>query len=168
MRLLVLLALCCSVCLVACGGDDEEAAPTGSGAAAESASGGGSEDWTTEVNAVCKRSQAETKKLAARAQEDTQATDEKLTAEIIERSVPLQQELLDELGGVEPPEELAGEYDDFLARIGDGVELFPRLADSIRSGKEDQELAAEFEAIADDTRPFAQEHGLDACVPEAG
>ena len=168
MRLLVLLSLCCSLCLVACGGDDEEPATAGSGGTEETSSGVGSQDWVKEVNAICTRNEKETQKLAAQAQEDVQATDEKLTAEIIERSVPLQEQLLGELGEIEPPEELAADYDAFLAGIGDGVDLFPQLAESIRSGKEDQELAAKFEEIANDTRPFAQEHGLDACIPDAG
>jgi hypothetical protein len=168
MRLLVLLSLCCALCLVACGGDDEEPATSGSGGTEESSSGGGSNDWVKQVNAICKRNEQETQKLAAQVQEDIQATDEKLSAAIIERSVPLQEELLGELGEIEPPEELAADYDAFLDRIGDGVDLFPRLAESIRSGKEDQELAGEFEEVANETRPFAQEHGLDACIPEAG
>jgi hypothetical protein len=171
MRLL-LLALACAVCLVACGGgDDEEPVPAGSGsgdATEESSSGGGSEDWTAQVNAVCRRNQRETQKIAAEAQEEGGATDEELTATVIERSVPLQEQLLAELDDVEPPEDVADDYDSFLDRIGDGVDLFPRLAGSVRSGKEDQELAEEFGKIADETRPFAQEHGLDACIPDAG
>ncbi len=171
MRFFLLLTLACAACLVACGGDDEEPAPAGSGggAAEESSSGGGgSEDWAEQVNAICRRNETETQKIAAEAQEEIDATDARLSAEIIERTVPLQKDLLGELGDVQPPEAIAEDYDEFLARIDDGVDLLPQLAESLRSGKEDPELAAKFEEIAQDTRPFAAEHGLDACVPDAG
>ena len=130
--------------------------------------GGGSEDWAAQVNAICERNEKETQKIAAKAQDELEANDARLSAEIIERTVPLQKDLLAELGDVEPPEDIAEDYDAFLARIDDGVDLLPRLAESLRSGKEDPELAAKFEEIAQDTRPFAAEHGLDACVPDAG
>ena len=165
MRLL-LLTLACAVCLVACGGDDEEPATSGSGSGADADAA--QEDWTAEVNAICKRNERETQKLAAQAQEESEARDEELTADIIERTIPLQKQLLGELGEIEPPEDVAEDYDAFLARIDDGVDLFPRLAESLRSGKQDQELVAEFDEIAQDTRPFAAEHGLDACVPDSG
>jgi hypothetical protein len=178
MRLLPIV-LACAVCVVACGGDDEEPVPSGSGngAAAQSSSGGGAaeesssggaEDWAKQVSAVCEGVEKKTEQLAARVQEELQANDQRLTAALIERTIPLQEKSLDALGEIEPPGDIAGEYDEFLARIGDGVDRFPRLAESVRSGKEDPELAAEFEAIAQDTRPFAAEHELDACVPEAG
>ena len=182
MRLL-LLALACAVCLVACGGDDEDPAPagSGSGAAEESSadsggssedssadSGGGSEDWAAQVNEICARNETETQKIATKAQEELEANDARLSAEIIERTVPLQKDLLGELGDVQPPEDVGEDYDAFLARIDDGVDLLPRLAESLRSGEEDPELAAKFEEIAQDTRPFAAEHGLHACVPDAG
>jgi hypothetical protein len=164
MRLPLLLALACAVCLVACGGDDEEPAPAGSSAAEESSSGGGSDDWAAQVNAICKRNQQETQQIASRAQEEIEATDERLTAAIIERQVPLQEELLGELRDVEAPEDLADDYEAFLDRIEDGVELFPRLAGSIRTGEEDPDLRTEFEEIAKETQPFAQEQGLTDCI----
>ena len=160
MRLPLLLALGCALALASCGGDDEEPATNGSG-------GGGNGDWTAEVNEICRRNQADTQEIAADVQEDGR-TGAKATAEIIDRSTESSRELLDDLREVEPPGEVSEDYARFLDSIESGIDLYPQLADSIRDGKEDPELAKQFEELAGDTRPFAQEHGLTDCVPAEG
>ena len=162
MRLLVLLATCCSLALVSCG-DDEEPAGGGSGADG----GGGNGDWVAEVNRICRQNQEDTQRIAAEVQEDV-GTGAKATAEIIDRSTESSGELLGELREVETPDDVSDDYESFLGEIENGIDLYPQLADSIREGKEDPELAKQFEAIASETRPFAQEHGLTDCVPEQG
>ena len=157
---LVLLALGCSLALASCGGDDEEPATAGSG-------GGGSADWTAEVNEICRQNQADTQEIAADVQEDV-GSGAKATAEIIDRSTESSRELLDQLRDVEPPDDVSEDYSAFLDSIESGIDLYPQLADSIREGKEDPELAEQFEELANDTRPFAREHQLTDCVPEQG
>ena len=159
MRLLVLLAACCSLALVSCG-DDEEPAGGGSGA-------DGNGDWVTEVNRICRQNQEDTQRIAAEVQEDV-GTGAKATAEIIDRSTESSGELLGELREVKAPDDVSDDYESFLDQIEDGIALYPQLADSIRERKEDPALAERFEAIAGETRPFAQEHGLSDCVPEQG
>src|SRR5687768_7771791 len=161
MRFLLLLAVCCAVALVACG-DDEEPAPAGSGA-----NGGGSGDWAADVNRICRRNQADTQQIAADVQEDV-GTGAKATAEIIDRSTGSSRELLDELRDVQPPDDVSEDYSAFLDQIESGIDLYPQLADSIRERREDPELAKQFDELASETRPFAQEHGLTDCVPAEG
>ena len=162
MRLLVLLALCCSIALVSCGGDDEEPATSGSGS-----DGGGTGDWVAEVNGICRQNQKDTQQIADEVQQDV-GTGAEATAEIIDRSTESSGELLDDLRGVETPDDVSDDYSAFLDQIESGMDLYPQLADSIREGKEDPALAQQFEEIANDTRPFAKEHGLSDCVPEQG
>ena len=160
MRFLLLIALCCSVALVSCGGDDEEPA-TGSG------SGSGDADWTDEVNAICRQNRDDTQRIAAEVQEDV-GTGVKATAEIIDRSTDSSKALIGDLRDIEPPDDISEDYDAFLDRIEEGTDLYPELADSIRERKEDPELAKQFEELANQTRPFAQEHELTDCVPDQG
>jgi len=157
--LLVLLTLACSLVLASCGGDDEEPATGGSG--------GGNGDWAAEVNKICRQNQADTQKIAAEVQEDVGAG-AKATAEIIDRSSESSRELLDQLRDVQPPDDVSEDYAQFLDSIESGIDLYPQLADSIREGKEDPELAKQFEELASNTRPFAQEHALTDCVPAEG
>jgi len=157
--LLLLLTLGCSLALASCGGDDEEPATGGSG--------GGNGDWAAEVNKICRQNQADTQQIAAEVQEDVGAS-AKATAEIIDRSTESSRELLDDLREVQPPDDVSEDYAQFLDSIESGIDLYPQLADSIREGKEDPELAKQFEELASDTRPFAQEHALTDCVPAEG
>ena len=158
MRLLLLLALCCSVALISCGGDDEEPAASGSGADG---------DWVAEVNKICRQNRDETQRIAAEVQEDV-GTGAKATAEIIDRSTDSSKALIGDLRDIEPPADVSEDYSAFLDQIEEGTDLYPELADSIREGKEDPELAKQFEELANQTRPFAQEHRLTDCVPDQG
>ena len=162
MRLLLLLAVCCCLALGSCGDDDE---PAGGGSGTDG--GGGTGDWVAEVNRICRQNQEDTQRIAAEVQEDV-GTGAKATAEIIDRSTESSGELLGDLRDVETPEDVSDEYSSFLDQIENGIDLYPQLADSIREGKEDPELAKQFEAIAGETRPFARKHGLSDCVPEQG
>jgi len=159
MRLLVLLATCCSLALVSCG-DDEEPAASGSGSGADG-------DWVAEVNKICRQNRDETQRIAAEVQEDV-GTGAKATAEIIDRSTDSSKALIGDLRDIEPPADVSEDYTAFLDQIEEGTDLYPELADSIREGKEDPELAKQFEELANQTRPFAQEHRLTDCVPDQG
>jgi hypothetical protein len=157
-RLLVLLAIGCSLALVSCGDDEEPAGADGAG---------GNGDWVAEVNRICRRNQEDTQRIAAEVQEDV-GTGAKATAEIIDRSTESSGELVGALRDVETPDDVSDDYSAFLDQIESGIDLYPQLADSIREGKEDPGLAEQFEALASGTRPFAEEHGLNDCVPDQG
>jgi hypothetical protein len=158
--LLLLLALGCALALASCGGDDEEPA-TGSG------SGSGNGDWTAEVNAICRKNRDETQRIAAEVQQDS-GTGAKATAEIIDRSTDSSKALIGDLRDVDTPDDVSDDYEAFLDSIEEGTDLYPRLADAIRENKEDKDLTQQFESIANETRPFAKEHGLTDCVPDEG
>ena len=128
MRLLVLLATCCSLALVSCG-DDEEPAGGGSGAD----SGGGNGDWVAEVNRVCRQNQEDTQQIAAEVQEDV-GTGAKATAEIIDRSTESSGELLGDLREVETPDDVSDDYSPSSTRSRTG-------STSIRSSRTRSESA---------------------------
>ena len=124
-------------------------------------------DWVAEVNKICRQNRDETQQIAAEVQEDV-GTGAKATAEIIDRSTDSSKALIGDLRDIEPPADVSEDYSAFLDQIEEGTDLYPELADSIREGKEDPELTKQFEELASQTRPFAQEHRLTDCVPDQG
>ena len=89
------------------------------------------------------------------------------SADVIERSIPVQEDLLGRLREVEVPGDVREDYTAFLDRIESSLPLFDDLAEAVRRNREDPELTTEFAQIAADTRPFANEHGLTECLPDA-
>ena len=158
----LLLILTCSLGLAACGGGDDGGS-SGSG----SGSGGGNADWAAEVEKICRDNQEATQKVAA----DVQAeglSGRQAAAEAIERSTPAAEDLVARLDDIDPPDDVQADYDTFITRIGDALELYPELADTVRANKEDKDLTARFQDLAGQTRPFAQKYGLDDGVTDAG
>ena len=158
MRLLLLLTLGCALALASCGGDDEEPAGAGSG---------GDSDWTAQVNKICRQNQADSQRIATEVQEEV-GSGPKATAEIIERSTETSRGLIDDLRDVQTPDDVSEDYDAFLDGIEEGIDLYPELAESVRENKQNPDLAKDFERLANETRPFAKEHGLSDCIPSQG
>ena len=168
-RTLPALLLALAVSLAACGGDDEEAGTAATPSATASAHGSDHDAdtvaWAEEVNGICTDNKEEVEKIAAEVQAEGLPADE-TAAEVIERTGSSTAKLLERLRGAEAPADIQGDYDAFLDGIEQSVPLLDRLAGDLRDGKEDPALAAEFARIAAETRPFATEHELTACLPD--
>ena len=52
-------------------------------------------------------------------------------------------------------------------RIEDALDLFPKIAEGVRTGNPDTKLNTELVTIAADTRPFAEKHQLRDCLADA-
>jgi hypothetical protein len=155
----VLAALLCALAVAGCGGDDGGGGGGGSGPS-ESA-------WRSGVTKVCQEIQTDSQQVLKDVQEEGLGERE-TAAEVIERSIPILQKRLDEMKAIETPAGLQKGYDAFVSKLAETVELFPRIADAVRANRDDPELTRRFQAVADDTRPFAAEHGLKECLTDQG
>ena len=154
MRLSLALLLSGSLLIAGCGDDSSSS----SGATTE-------KEWAGEVTDVCRKSEDAARKAAAKGQQKGLGQQE-LIAYVLDESIPIQKNLVEDLDAIEAPEDIQDDYDQFVSRLREGLPLFEQLADAVRENKRDPELEAEFKELGQDTRPFAEEHGLKACLAD--
>jgi hypothetical protein len=154
-RVLTLLLLCSLLIGAGCGGDDSD----GDGDVSERA-------WAAEVNSICRENRDQIAELVSEIRAEGLARNV-AAAEVLERSMPLQERLLDRMAAVRAPEDLQGEFERFVEGVRESLPLFQRLADTVRAERNDPELNTELLQVAADTRPFATEHGLNNCLTDA-
>jgi len=136
-------------------------------AATTGAEPAGLEQWRRQVNAICRENRSTAQDVARRVlRENPGASREELTAEVLEESLAGQRRLLDRLDRVEAPAEIQGDYREFVRLIREATELTPRIVESARSGRRDDQLVTRLTEIAGPTRRFAQENGITDCVPQ--
>jgi hypothetical protein len=133
-------------------------------------SGPSEEEFAEEANRICREGEATVARTVEQLQARTDADTQEVTADVLERSAREYEPYMDRLREVEAPDDLKDDWDAFLDRIEEAFGLFPRLAEATRSGDREEltELTTRFAQLAGDTRPFAQRHGLDDCLPENG
>ncbi len=154
MRLSLTLLLSGSLLIAGCGGGDESSGTT-------------EKEWAGKVADVCRKSEDAARKAATEGQQKGLGQQE-LIAYVLDESVPIQKNLVDDLDAIEAPGDIQDDYDQFVGRLREGLPLFEQLADAVRENKRDPELEAEFKQLGQDTRPFAEEHGLKACLADRG
>ena len=81
--------------------------------------------------------------------------------------MPVQRRLLERLGGVRAPHVLQDDFESFVETLRASLPLFEDLIAVVRENRNDPELNTELARVAADTRPFATEHKLLACLPDA-
>jgi hypothetical protein len=150
--LLIALAL-----LAGCGGDDNAS----------------TEEFVADANRICREGATELEEVTREQQErlgdlDSLEEQQDAVATALENSAEAYQPYLDRLRALEPPSDLAEPWRDFLGGVERAFDLIPDLADATRGNDRDRlrELSEEFTQIARDTRPFAEEHRLDDCLPD--
>lgn len=162
-----LLTLTFALALLAgCGGDDDSGGGGGGDALTQ-------EELVSQANKICregsekiqsKTSEVQDKIQNAKSPEDQQ----KAVADVLEELANEYDPYLARLHDLNPPENLSGEWDKFLNGIDDAFDKIPELADATRDGDRDklQSLTTDFQKIAEDTRPFATKYKLDDCLPD--
>ena len=139
--------------------------------------GGGGDPETTDfeadANRICRegeeRLQAVTRELQQSAGNlDSPEEQQAAVAEALEETAQAYEPYMDRLRALEPPSELEGDWSRFLDGVQDAFDLIPELADATRAGDRDRlrRLSERFARIARETRPFAEQHGLDDCLPD--
>jgi hypothetical protein len=170
-RLLLILTFGLAI-LSGCGGDDDDGGGGGGGG------GGGDEltqeEFVSEANKICREGSEKVNAKAQEIQEKIQEAgadveaQQKAVAEVLEDTAKEYDPYLDQLGDLNPPENIQADWDKFLDGINKAFDLIPELADATRDGDRNklQDLTDDFTKIASDTRPFASKYKLDDCLPE--
>jgi hypothetical protein len=130
------------VALTGCGGSD------------------GDGEFSANANRICREAEAQLAEVVEQAQGDP--------AVVLQRGLEAYAPYMDRLRALDVPDDLRADWTAFLDGVQEAFDLFPRLATATRTAdaQDLSELADRFEAIARDTRPFAEQHGLDDCLPD--
>ena len=164
-RLLLVLTTALAL-LAGCGGGDD------------GDSGGGDapsrEEFVADANAICRDGEKKIQEISSQGQQELQqASSDKqqrdAVGDLLEQTAKEYRPYLDRLNDLEPPEDLADDWSNFVDGIAEAFDLIPELADATRENDEQKlsELTRKFSDIAADTRPFAERTGLDDCLPDA-
>jgi hypothetical protein len=153
--------------LTGCGGGDDD-----------SGGGGGDElsqeEFIAQANKICREGaekiQSQTGEVQQKMQDagnDAQAQ-EKVIADVLEETAKDYQPYLDRLHDLNPPSDIDDEWNKFISGIDEAFDKIPEVADATRDRDRDklQDLTADFQRIASDTRPFASKYKLDDCQPD--
>jgi predicted nuclease with TOPRIM domain len=152
-RLLLFLAFAAAV-IAGCGGDDSSS--TG--------------DFVADANEICREGEAKIQEVASEQQEKPESLEEQrqVVADTLERTAEAYQPYMERLRALDPPSDLEENWTSFLDGVERAFDKIPQLADATRAGNQKQltALSEEFTQIARDTRPFAEDNGLDDCLPD--
>jgi chromosome segregation ATPase len=156
-RLVLFLVLILTAAAAGCGGGDDD--QTG--------------DFVADANRICRegeeRLQAVTREQQEAAQDlDSLEKQQAAVATALEETAQAYEPYMERLRALEPPSELEETWTTFLDGVERAFDLVPDLADATRTGNRARlrELSEEFTRIARETRPFAEQHGLDDCLPD--
>ena len=157
-RLLLILAFAAPV-LAGCGGGDDS--PT--------------EAFVADANKICREGEAkidEVSNAEARAAGEAESLEEqrRAVATVLERTTEAYQPYMERLRALDPPSDLEESWTSFLDGVERAFDMIPELADATRAGDQEKltSLSQEFAQIARETRPFAEDNGLDDCLPDQG
>jgi hypothetical protein len=161
-----LLVLATALALLAgCGGGDDGDSGGGDGPSRE--------QFVADANAVCRDGEKKIQEVATQGQQELQqASSDKqrrdAVGDVLEQTAEEYRPYLDRLRDLDPPEDLADDWSNFVDGITEAFDLIPELADATRENDEQklEELTRKFSDIAEDTRPFAESTGLDDCLPD--
>jgi hypothetical protein len=146
------------------------------GGGAGGGGGGGTlsqQEFVSQANQICKEGaekiNSKTQEVQGKIQQAKTASEQqKAVADVLEETAKEYDPYLARLGDLKPPQDIAGDWQKFLAGVNSAFDLIPDLADATRKGDRSKlsELTTRFSQIAGDTRPFAQKYRLDQCLPE--
>lgn len=155
----LLLPLLALALLAGCGGGDRAS----------------TEDFVADANRICREGEARLQEVT-REQQEAMGRPESLeeqqaaVATLLERTAEAYAPYMERLRALDPPSDLAEPWTSFLDGVERAFDLIPELADATRANDRDRlrELSEEFTRIARETRPFAEDHRLDDCLPDNG
>jgi hypothetical protein len=133
------------------------------------------EDFVADANRICREGGQRLQEVTREQQEaagrpDSLEEQQQAVADALEATAEAYAPYMDRLRALEPPSDLAEPWTEFLDGVERAFDLIPDLADATRGNDRDRlrELSTEFTRIARETRPFAEEHRLDDCLPDEG
>jgi hypothetical protein len=157
-RLVLFLALAAAA-LAGCGGSSDSS----------------TQDFVADANKICRDGEAkidEVSNAEARAAGEADSLEEQrqAVATVLEKTTEAYQPYMERLRALDPPSDLEENWTSFLDGVERAFDMIPELADATRAGDQQKltELSEEFTQIARETRPFAEDNGLDDCLPDQG
>jgi hypothetical protein len=146
--LIAVLAVTPLLLLAACGDDDE---------------GSGSEDFLAEADAACIDGGKRINELYAE-EGIPQSFDEDV--DLLGKRLPLSEQGVEEASALEPPDDLADEYDEYLAERETFVDLLRQQLEAGEAGNEAQyqSFGPQLDESSDAIDQSAEEVGLEACA----
>ena len=167
MARLLLILTTALVLLSGCGGGDDGDSGGGDGPSRE--------EFVADANEICRDGEKKIQEITSEGQQKLQqASSDKqrrdAVGDLLEQTAEEYRPYLDRLDELEPPEDLADEWSNFVESITEAFDLIPELADATRENSQQElaELTRKFSGIAQDTRPFAERTGLGDCLPDEG
>jgi predicted nuclease with TOPRIM domain len=131
------------------------------------------EDFVADANRICRDGEERLADITREQQEalgelDSLEEQQEAVATALERSAEAYEPYMERLRALEPPSDLDEGWTSFLDGVERAFELIPELADATRANRREElrDLSAEFTQIARETRPFAEDHRLDDCLPD--
>jgi len=158
-----LLVLVCAL-LAGCGGGDD-------GGGSDDGGGPSKEDFIAQANEICAEGEKKLQEFTPDEPVEQGASAEELrdtVANELEKAAEAYDPYLERLRELDPPDDLADGWTSFMEGIEDAFGKIGELADATRENDSAklQELSQQFTEIAQDTRPFAEQNGLDDCLPD--
>jgi hypothetical protein len=164
-RLLVVLTFVLAALAGCGGGDDDDGGSDGDSPTRK--------EFVADANEICRDGEKKIDEVTGDGQQDlaqasTDAERRRLVGDLLEQTAEAYRPYLDRLRDLEPPEDIAGDWSNFVDGISEAFDLIPELADATRDNDEEKlsDLTNRFSEIAEDTRPFAERAGLDDCLPD--
>jgi len=131
------------------------------------------EDFVADANRICREGEKRLEEVTREQQEavdelDSLEEQQEAVATALERSAEAYAPYMERLRALQPPSDLAEGWTSFLDGVERAFELIPELADATRANQREtlRDLSQEFTQIARETRPFAEDHRLDDCLPD--
>jgi outer membrane murein-binding lipoprotein Lpp len=130
-------------------------------------------EFVADANRICREGAAKTDEIARQQQEaagDLESLEQQrqAVATTLERTAEAYEPYMERLRALDPPSDLDENWTSFLDGVERAFDLIPDLAEATRGGDQQRltELSEEFTQIARETRPFAEDNGLDDCLPD--
>ena len=131
------------------------------------------EEFVGDANRICREGEERLEEITREQQEalgelDSLEEQQEAVATALERSADAYEPFMERLRALQPPSDLAEGWTSFLDGVERAFGLIPELADATRANRREElrDLSAEFTQIARETRPFAEDHRLDDCLPD--
>lgn len=131
------------------------------------------EEFVGDANRICREGEERLEQITREQQEalgelDSLEQQRDAVATALERSAEAYAPYMERLRALKPPSDLEEGWTSFLDGVERAFELIPELADATRANQREElrDLSAEFTQIARETRPFAEDHRLDDCLPD--
>src|ERR1044072_8050385 len=120
MRLSLALLLTGTLLIAGCGGgDDPGSSSKPSASATKAASAASEKEWAAEVTNVCTKSQKAARKAAVEGQQKG-LEQRALVAYVLDKSIPIQKDLVEDLDAIEAPADIQGDYDQLVSQTRAG------------------------------------------------